>query len=158
MNKNKSKTTVLITVIVIVLAVLFIWPKFTNPSRAVVKTWKAADVGCLPAHTNANQHIHPTLKIITDSKEKILPANIGVVQGCMAELHTHAADGVIHLESVSAGKEFTLSQFFTVWGKTLDRPGFKLEVTADGNPASAAGDFILKDKQGIILNYSKISE
>lgn len=153
MQKNKS-AWIVGGVIAAVLIVLFAWPKINNPNRAIVKRWRALSVDCLPAHTNANQHIHPKLEIIVDGKPELIPANIGIVQSCMAELHVHAPDGIIHVESVSSGKKFTLNQFLAVWGKELERPGFALEMAVDGAPSQEFGDLILKDGQQTVLKYA----
>src|SRR3989344_1791290 len=116
MNKNKS-TIIVVIVIVIVLVVLFALPRLGDSNRETVKRWKESGVNCLSNHANAALHIHPELKIIVDGREAIVPANIGIVRTCMAEIHTHDATGTIHIESVLSGKTFTLAQFFTVWGE-----------------------------------------
>ena len=35
-------------------------------------------------------------------------------------LHTHAADGIVHIESPTP-RTYTLGEFFDVWGQPLDR-------------------------------------
>lgn len=157
MNKNKS-IWIFGVVIVLVLIFLFALPRFNNPNREDLKRWKAADIDCLPAHTNANLHIHPELEIIVDGVQENISANLGIVRSCMAEIHTHDASGVIHVESVSSGKTFTLSQFFLAWDKPLEREGSNLEMTVDGAENRELGDLILKDKQKIILTYTKTSD
>jgi hypothetical protein len=37
---------------------------------------------------------------------------------CLYWLHTHAADGIIHVEAPTQ-RESTLGQFFAVWGQSL---------------------------------------
>ena len=79
-------------------------------------------------------HIHAHLAIFVDGKQKQIPFGIGigpplrgvntatgpfVTQGtCFAWLHTHAGDGIIHME---APKQITfdLGEFFDIWGETL---------------------------------------
>ena len=79
-------------------------------------------------------HIHAHLAIFVDGKQKQIPYGIGigpplrgvntrtgafVTQGaCFAWMHTHAGDGIIHME---APKQitFTLGEFFDIWGETL---------------------------------------
>ena len=78
-------------------------------------------------------HIHARLTIFVDGKSERVPAGIGiadpqaqgtpagafVVSGsCFAWLHTHAADGIIHIES-PVQRTFTLANFFDVWGQPL---------------------------------------
>jgi hypothetical protein len=79
-------------------------------------------------------HIHARLAIFVNGVPKQVPHGIGVAPpmqtagsgsdtfvtggGCLYWLHTHAADGVIHLESPSA-QVYTLGQFFDIWGQPL---------------------------------------
>ena len=44
-----------------------------------------------------------------------------------------------------------------VWGQPLQRDGYTLEMTVDGQPNTDFGNLVLKDKQEIVLNYSKIT-
>jgi hypothetical protein len=45
-----------------------------------------------------------------------IPGNIGIEPGCFREMHTHDDSGWLHLES-SVIKQFTMRQFFEVWGR-----------------------------------------
>jgi hypothetical protein len=78
-------------------------------------------------------HIHVHLTIFVDGKARAIPYGIGIgsPQGqntpdglfitegtCFMWLHTHALDGVIHIESPTR-TIYTLAQFFAVWGQPL---------------------------------------
>jgi hypothetical protein len=78
-------------------------------------------------------HIHAHLAVYVDGKPRQVPFGIGipdpvtqnangfpfVVSGkCFYWLHTHLADGVIHVESPSA-RGYTLGEFFDIWGQPL---------------------------------------
>jgi hypothetical protein len=79
-------------------------------------------------------HIHAHLAIFVNGKQKQVPYGIGiglplrgvnsaagpfVTQGsCFAWLHTHAGDGIIHMEAPKP-MTFTLGQFFDIWGQKL---------------------------------------
>ena len=78
-------------------------------------------------------HIHTHLTIFVDGVAKQVPAGIGIpgaqsqntAQGpfvasgtCFYWLHTHAADGIVHIES-PVKRAFTLGQFFDEWGQPL---------------------------------------
>jgi hypothetical protein len=70
-------------------------------------------------------HIHEHLDIYDDGKHVSIPKFIGIhFKGQQAdyltELHTHANDGVIHLESLKA-QAYSLGQFFGAWGVNLTR-------------------------------------
>ena len=70
----------------------------------------------------AVEHIHAHLKLTDRGRPLEVPAGIGIPQGggCLYWLHTHSADGLLHIESPVV-KTFTLGQFFDVWGQKLNR-------------------------------------
>lgn len=157
-KSNRVKTIVFIIVLVLVLAGLFVYPRFADPNRQAIKRWKAAGVDCLPAHAQAVLHIHPVLTVIVDGAKETVPADVGIVPFCMAELHTHDASGTIHVESVSYSKEFTLGQFLEMWGKPIQRQGYRLVATLGGEPIENPGTLVLKDGQDIVLTYIRDNE
>ena len=79
-------------------------------------------------------HIHAHLAIFVDGKQKQIPFGIGigpplggvnakpspfVTEGsCFMWLHTHTADGIIHMEAPRP-MSFVLGQFFAIWGQPL---------------------------------------
>jgi len=152
-----SKIWIWIIVVGAILIALFYIPRISDPTRAMVKKWNQQAIDCLPqGHVNLGQHFHPDLEIYVDGKKEVIPANIGIVRTCMAEVHTHEPTGKIHLESVLSGKEFLLPDFFKVYeGKTLEREGFDLAVEVDGELVENYKNLRLEDKQQIILTYTK---
>ena len=92
-------------------------------------------------------HIHAHLQVYVNGKPRTLPAAIGMVgpvaeqtpygsfygaQQCYYWLHTHASDGVIHIESPSV-RVYTLGNFFDEWNQPLSRT----EVDADKGTVTA---------------------
>jgi hypothetical protein len=78
-------------------------------------------------------HIHTHLTIFVNGQRRQVPAGIGIPgavatqtpQGpfidsgtCFYWLHTHAADGIIHIES-PVKRTYTLGEFFDEWGQPL---------------------------------------
>jgi hypothetical protein len=78
-------------------------------------------------------HIHAHLTLFLGGAARQIPGGIGITHpgvqntsagqfvssgGCFYWLHTHAADGVIHIES-PVQRTFTLGNFFDVWGQPL---------------------------------------
>ncbi|MDA8318987.1 MAG: hypothetical protein M0030_04105 [Actinomycetota bacterium] len=78
-------------------------------------------------------HIHAHLTIVVNGSQRQIPAGIGIpgaqatstAQGpyigsgtCFYWLHTHAADGIIHIES-PVQRTYTLGDFFDEWGQPL---------------------------------------
>ncbi len=99
-------------------------------------------------------HVHTHLTIFVAGKQRSIPAGIGIAPprgaqktpygpfvdsgSCFYWLHTHAKDGIIHIES-PVKRTYTLGEFFDIWGQPLgpDRVGpAKGKVTAfvDGQP------------------------
>jgi hypothetical protein len=99
-------------------------------------------------------HVHAHLAIFVSGRQRRVPAGVGIgaprtvvpapggafVAGgtCFSWLHTHAADGIIHIESPMQ-RAFTLGEFFGVWKQPLgpDQVGSTTgRVTAflDGRP------------------------
>lgn len=70
----------------------------------------------------AVEHIHSHVQIFNRGRSVEVPAQIGIMQvaGCLYWVHTHATDGIIHIESPTV-RTFTLGQFFDVWGEDLNR-------------------------------------
>ena len=80
-------------------------------------------ISCQGAEQNIF-HIHTHLTIFINGAARQLPAGIGIPGSCLYWLHTHQADGVIHIES-PVRRTFTLGEFFDEWGQPLgpDRIG-----------------------------------
>jgi hypothetical protein len=81
-------------------------------------------------------HVHAHLTIFVSGRQRRVPAGVGIgaprtvvptaggafVAGgtCFSWLHTHAADGIIHIES-PVQRAFALGEFFDVWKQPLGR-------------------------------------
>ena len=100
-------------------------------------------IGC-QSMEGAVLHIHQHLQLFDRGKPVKVPAFIGIPAGgnCLYWLHTHTADGLIHIES-PVKRSFTLGQFFDIWGTELSQyaaftvranKGRKLVVRVDGHP------------------------
>jgi hypothetical protein len=90
-------------------------------------------VACGPPTTTFHIHVH--LAVYVGGVPRPVPAGIGLVGirerdtpsgpfydagGCYYALHTHAQDGVVHVEG-AAPRTYTLGQVFAVWGQPLTR-------------------------------------
>jgi len=81
-------------------------------------------------------HIHAHLTIVVRGQPTQVPGGIGVAPpyevertpagrfvagaSCFTWLHTHAADGIVHIES-PVERTYTLGEFFDIWGQPLNR-------------------------------------
>lgn len=77
-------------------------------------------------------HVHSHLDIFINGEAQIITANTGINPGvCLFWLHTHDTRGVIHVEAPQP-REFTLGQFFSIWGKNLNNTQI-FDFTVSGN-------------------------
>ena len=67
-----------------------------------------------------NYHIHSHLDVFVNGVQQQVPSNIGILSSpsCLYWLHTHSADGIIHVEAPET-REFMLGQFLDIWQQTL---------------------------------------
>lgn len=110
----------------------------------------------------AVEHIHSHIALVDRGRPVNVPANIGIPDGagCLYWVHTHTADGFIHIES-PVKRPFTLGQFFDIWGMDLSRSkaasvqaprGRKLSVWVNGQ--AYTGDpnaIVLRDHEAIVI-------
>ena len=93
---------------------------------------KVDGIGCSSSEQTLF-HIHTHLTIFVNGSPRQVPAGIGIpgakaqntAQGpfigsgtCFYWLHTHAADGIVHIES-PVQRTYTLGNFFDEWGQPL---------------------------------------
>lgn len=109
-------------------------------------------------------HIHQHLDIYVDGKKVTVPANLGIDAdgGFISDLHTHDTSGIMHVESPTQ-RDFTLGQFFAVWGLPLSadcigslcETGAKqLRVWVDGDEVTADPTrIVLAEHQAIVVAY-----
>ena len=79
-------------------------------------------------------HVHTHLTIFVNGQAREIPYGIGIpgavatatstgpfvsTGSCFYWLHSHANDGIIHVESPSLADTFTLGEFFDEWGQPL---------------------------------------
>lgn len=114
------------------------------------------------AQEGAVEHIHTHLQIFDRGRAIVVPAGIGIRtgMGCLYWLHTHAGDGIIHIESPVL-RTFTLGQFFDVWGVGLSREQAaqvhaatheRLRITVNGAPWTGDPRAIpLRDREEIVI-------
>ena len=88
-------------------------------------------------------HIHQHLDLFVDGKQVTVPANMGIDAdgGFISDLHTHDTSGIMHVESPTQ-RDFTLGQFFAVWGLPLSARciGSRCEEEGTGACVGAACD------------------
>ncbi len=119
-------------------------------------------IGCDAAEGVA-MHVHAHLQLFDRGRRLELPANIGIPMSgnCLYWLHTHAPDGIIHIES-PVKRPFTLGQFFDIWGPELSwthagkigaRPGKRLAIWVNGRAwhGGSPRSITLSDREEIVI-------
>jgi hypothetical protein len=108
------------------------------------------------------EHIHTHLQLVDRGRQVAVPAYVGMPRplgSCLYWLHTHATDGIIHIESPVV-RPFTLGQFFDVWGQPLSRTtadsvrarGGSLSITVNGRAYTGDPRAIrLRDREEIVI-------
>jgi hypothetical protein len=96
-------------------------------------------------------HIHAHLTIYIDGKPVTIPQGVGIAsdQSCYYWLHTHATDGVIHIEFPRHGTP-TLGNFLDVWGQSFNSMGFQNEL------ASSQGWTIYVNGKQVNENFNQL--
>ena len=110
-------------------------------------------------------HYHAHLDILFQNGPVTIPANTGVPTGssCLYWLHTHDESGVIHIEApqASASRQFTLGDFFAIWGQPLSRSRVatipinsknQLKIWVNGSPYTGdPSKIVLKGHEQIVI-------
>ena len=109
------------------------------------------------------EHIHANLQLYDRGRAVVVPANVGIPQSgtCLYWLHTHSADGFIHIES-PVKRAFDLGEFFDIWGPDLSWTkaaslaaphGGRLAIWVDGTAWHGKDPraIVLHDHQTIVI-------
>lgn len=104
------------------------------PSASISPGGQIDGIQCQPSE-QVLFHIHARLTIFVRGRSMRVPYGIGIsspqTQGtpggafvaagqCFSWLHTHAADGIVHIES-PVQRTYTLGNFFDIWHQPLSR-------------------------------------
>jgi hypothetical protein len=126
------------------------WPPETADLRARL------DAIGLPALSAEGTvlHIHQHLDIVIDGQPVTVPADIGidVAEQFLAPVHTHDTTGIIHVESPTM-RDFTLGEFFDIWGVRFDQHCIGGECDGNGRTLSVFvdGQAVTGDPRAITL-------
>lgn len=113
-------------------------------------------------------HIHVHLSLYVNGKQISIPLGIGIIPPAIISngvvddghgaywIHTHDATGIIHVES-PIKKDFTLKNFFDIWGETLEKgniASFKGEthIFINGKPFNGdLSSIVLESHEQIVI-------
>jgi len=158
MGKFLKTRNVIILLVLVMLFGAVVYALTSNKGPEGLKVWNDTRIRCLPSgHQELGVHVHPQVGLFLDGKIEIIPANIGITSDCMAEIHTHDMTGIVHVESADLARadDFMLSDFFDVWGKSLEREGYDLSVFLNGERSEDPASISLRDKDSIEIKYTK---
>lgn len=113
-------------------------------------------------------HWHPEISIFIKGEKMEIPANIGLGV-THSPVHTHDADGVIHLEFSGIVREddIKLGKFFKEWDKTLNSECIfefcngeegTVTVTVNGELNTEFENYIMKDGDKIEIIFGEAPE
>jgi len=109
-------------------------------------------------------HNHAHIDLIYKGQPAAIPAQVGITSTCLYWMHTHQSSGIVHIEAPkeSASRQFTLGDFFQIWGQPLSNTQVatfpklgsadQLKVWVDGTPYT--GDprkIVLKSHTQVVL-------
>ena len=115
---------------------------------------------CVQHGGAATFHIHADLRITVNGSGVAVPDGIGLTP-CMRPLHTHDDSGHIHIE-YKHRSDFTLGEFFEVWGQPFDSSqvlqhkvggGATLTMKVDGDPNSEFRALVLRNGQQVEILF-----
>jgi len=122
-------------------------------------------LGLPPA--GGTMHEHANVQIFIHGEKQTIPTDIGIDGSTHAAIHTHETSGTIHLESQTI-REFTLGEFFDVWGVRLSPSCVgaycndaenRLRVFVDGQEVTGSPrDVPLEDQSVVVLTYGAEDE
>jgi hypothetical protein len=121
----------------------------------------------LPAE-GTTMHEHADVEVFVHGSKEPVPKDIGISDaGEIQSIHTHDDTGLVHLES-SQSREFTLGEFFGVWGVRFtpsclgaycNEGNNRLQVFVDGEEVTGnLQDVQLDDQTVIVVAYGTPSE
>jgi hypothetical protein len=99
-------------------------------------------------------HIHQHVNIYINGTEVTVPAGIGIGENnaFFSPIHVHDTSGIIHVESPTA-QEYTLGQFFDVWGTRFTSACIGSYCADENNTLSvyANGELYQGDPRQLVL-------
>jgi hypothetical protein len=112
----------------------------------------------LPAE-GTTMHEHANVQVFVHGEKQPVPTDIGIdpSAGSITSVHTHDDTGTVHLES-SVSREFTLDEFFGVWGVRFTPSCLGAYCNDDTNRLQVFvdGEEVTGDLQGVQLDDQSV--
>lgn len=113
--------------------------------------------------SNIGIHWHPKISVTIKGEKIDIPANIGI-GAVHSPMHTHEADGVVHMEygGVVRESDTILGKFFDTWGKDFSSKGIMgnidgedgiMSMKVNGVENSEFENYMMKDGDNIEIIF-----
>ena len=143
------------------MALILIGANVWESTQPVEEDNRILDVS-LQEHTQDITHYHTTLSIIIRGENRVIPAETGVIPGCMRGIHTHDDTGKLHIETPEM-MEARLEHFFQIWEQPFTSTqlldvsvgdGESISLTVNGEVVDDPRNHVLVDGQELVLTLS----
>lgn len=114
-RKHRNKIITISIISVIIASIAIVSYKLDNTTASSISTIDS--IGCDSMEYSVF-HIHAHLDIFVNGQPIMVPALIGIKDNtCLYWLHTHKADGIIHIEAPKS-RDFSLVELLDIWKAT----------------------------------------
>ena len=159
-----KSVAIVLALLVIGFGLVFLFPREsdTTTQTSTDRTSREVALDCT-TDMATKFHIHPTITIVVNGENQVVPADIGIRGGCMNALHTHDMSGLVHVEAPER-RDFTLGDFFAVWEQPFSRNEIlsyatdeerQIRVTINGIDVETYEETVLTDKAAIVITYEQ---
>lgn len=167
MKKVPVTAIIVVAIFVGFTGIIFYLSQNRTPTSFEKMTSREMAQVCLPSEGTV-MHVHSHLSIMANKLPVAVPAEIGVEdqKHCIHALHTHDASAIIHIES-PLQKDFTLGDFFAVWGMPLSKDQVltnkvdaehAMKLYVNGKESTDFENLVLKDHQDIVIDYYAVKD
>lgn len=110
-------------------------------------------VPCLVPSVPIRQNFSVHLAIDIGGNAENIPDGIGVDSSCVSEITTIDNSGTINVKAQD-DRQYTLGDFFAVWGQSFYLPGYNVRMAVDGKASNEMENLPLQKNQRISLIYA----
>ena len=115
----------------------------SEPETTVEEDNRILEV-CLQDHSGGITHYHANLTIVIRGENQTVPANTGVIPGCMRGIHTHDDTGKLHIETPES-MEARLEHFFEIWEQPFTSTSLLNATAGEGETITLTVNGVLVD-------------
>ena len=138
------------------MALILVGANLLDSPQAIEEDNRILEV-CLQDHSQNMLHYHATLSIVIRGESQVIPAESGVMPGCMRGIHTHDDTGKLHIETPEA-MEARLEHFFHIWEQPFTSTQLLDATVGDGESISLTvnGELVDDPRNHIIANGQEL--